>query len=411
MKNVTTLLCNIMNWGGSNMKSKKLLVIFSVVVLLLGVLSGCGSKKTTGDGSKVIKIATQTPLSGGSATLGEAIKLGAQMALEERKDEFSKLGYSLKLVPYDDQGDPKKGVSNANALCADKDVYAVVGHFNSGVAIPSSVVYEKNNVPMVSPSNTALEVTDRGLKTVNRICARDDLQAPSGAKFALDKLDAKTVFIIQDKTAYGSGLAEEFKKAFEKGGGKTVGYEGITVGEKDFNGVLNLVADKKPDLLYFAGTYPEGGLVIKQAREKGIKCPVLGADGLDSSTLVEIAGSSVKDVYLTSVAGDATKTETGKKFVENYSSKFNKQPESYSVYGYDCMQVILNALSKSIKDNGDKLPSKEKIRDAVRATKDFTGAMTTVTFDSKGDNENAKVYIYNFEEEKYPPTMVDEISK
>lgn len=394
------------------MKSKKLLVVLSVVALLLGMLSGCGSEKTSSTGSgKVIKIATQTPLSGGSATLGEAIKLGAQMALEERKDEFSKLGYTLKLVPYDDQGDPKKGVSNANALCADKDVVAVVGHFNSGVAIPSSVVYEKYNVPMVSPSNTALAVTDRGLKTVNRICARDDLQAPSGAKFALDKLSSKTVFIIQDKTAYGSGLADEFKKSFEKGGGKTVGYEGITVGEKDFNGVLNLVAEQKPDLLYFAGTYPEGGLVIKQAREKGINCPVLGADGLDSSTLVEIAGSAVKNVYLTSVAGDATKTDEGKKFVADYKSKNNKQPESYSVYGYDCMQVILNALTKSIKDNGNKLPSHEKIRDAVRATKDFKGAMTQVTFDSKGDNETAKVYIYKFEEEKYPPTMKDEISK
>ncbi|MDF2534641.1 MAG: branched chain amino acid transporter substrate-binding protein [Bacillales bacterium] len=134
------------------MKSRKLLVILSVVILISGILSGCGSKTSSDGGSdKVIKIATQSPLSGGNATLGEAIKLGAQMALEERKEEFSDLGYSLKLVPYDDQGDPKKGVSNAQAIGADKDIYAVVGHFNSGVAIPSSVVYEKNNIPMVYP--------------------------------------------------------------------------------------------------------------------------------------------------------------------------------------------------------------------------------------------------------------------
>ena len=394
------------------MKSRKLLVILSVVILISGILSGCGSK-TSSDGSsdKVIKIATQSPLSGGNATLGEAIKLGAQMALEERKEEFSDLGYSLKLVPYDDQGDPKKGVSNAQAISADKDIYAVVGHFNSGVAIPSSVVYEKNNIPMVSPANTALEVTDRGLKTVNRICARDDLQAPSGSKFAMEKLNAKTVFIIQDKTAYGSGLAEQFKISFEKDGGKVLGYEGITIGEKDFNGVLNLVADKKPDVIFFAGIYSEGGLIIKQAREKGISVPILGADGMDSSTLVEIAGSSVKDVYLTSVAGDASKTPTGQDFVKNYKNKFNKQPESYSIYGYDCMQVILDGIEKAINDNGKKMPSREKVRDAVRATKDFKGAMTTVTFDSKGDNENAKVFIYKFEKAAYPATMVDEVGK
>ncbi len=116
-------------------------------------------------------------MSGGSATLGEAIKLGAQLALDEEKDTFKKLGYKLQLVPYDDQGDPKKGVANAQLIGSDKAVYGVIGHLNSGVTIPSSETYEKYSIPMISPASTATDVTDRKLKTVNRIVARDDFKS------------------------------------------------------------------------------------------------------------------------------------------------------------------------------------------------------------------------------------------
>ena len=160
----------------------------------------------------VIKIATQTPLSGGSATIGEAIKLGAQLALDDQKEKFKELGFELQLVPYDDQADPKKGVANAQLIGADKSILAVVGHFNSGVAIPSSEVYEKYSIPMVSPANSATEVTDRGLKTVNRIVARDDSQGPAGADYAVNTLKAKKIFIVQDKTAYGTGHCRSIQK-------------------------------------------------------------------------------------------------------------------------------------------------------------------------------------------------------
>ncbi len=392
---------------------KRIFAILTIVALTIGLLAGCSdSKDSTGSKDlKVIKIATQSPLSGGNATLGEAIKLGAELSLEEHKEEFEKLGYELKLVPYDDQGDPKKGVSNAQAIGADKDIFAVVGHLNSGVAIPSSEVYEKYKIPMVSPANTATDVTDRGLKSVNRIVARDDLQGPAGAKYAVDKLSAKKIFIIQDKTAYGTGLADAFKEAVEESGAEVVGYEGITVGEKDFNGVLNQVVSKQPDALFFAGLYAEGGLIIKQAREKGLDIPILGADGMDSSTLVEIAGEAVKNTYITSVAGDATKSPTGTAFIEKYEKEFGKKVEGFSVYGYDSMGVVLAGVKKAIADNDGKLPSKEKVRDAVRATKGFTGALTSVSFDGKGDNDNAKVFIFKFDKAAYPAVLVDEVTK
>ncbi|WP_027408103.1 branched-chain amino acid ABC transporter substrate-binding protein [Anoxybacteroides tepidamans] len=400
---------------------KKTFSILATTTLAVGLLAGCsgGQKEQNASngggggngGGNVIKIATQTPLSGGSATLGESIKLGAQLALEEQKANFEKLGFKLELVPYDDQGDPKKGVANAQLIGADKQILGVVGHLNSGVAIPSSEIYEKYSIPMVSPANTATEVTDRGLKTVNRICARDDFQGPAGAKFAIEKLGAKKIFIIQDKTAYGSGLAEAFKKGAEDLGAQIVGFEGITIGEKDFNGVLNQVLAKKPDLVYFGGLYTEGGLLIKQARDKGINVPIMGGDGLDSSTLVQIAGDAVKNTYMTSAAGLTTATDAGKQFAEKYKQKFGKEIESYSAYGYDSMGVLLKGIEEAIKANGNKLPTRQQAAEGVRKVQDYQGVVTKVSFDEKGDNKYAKIYIYKFDEAKYPAKLEDEVSK
>lgn len=396
------------------MRLKKSVVLLLSSVLSIGMLAACSSKSKgdeSASGSNVIKIATQTPLSGGSAIIGESIRLGAQMKLEEQAEKFKELGYTLQLESYDDQSDPKKGVSNANIIGADKSIYAVVGHYNSGVAIPSSEVYEKYNVAMVSPGTTAVTVTDRKLKTVNRIVGRDDAQGPAGAKYAIETLGAKQIFIIQDKTAYGSGIADAFKVAAEEAGAEIVGYEGITVGEKDFNGVINQVLTKNPDLIYFGGIYSEAGIIIKQARDKGIDVPIMGGDGMDASGLVDIAGDAVKNTYITSVAGDSTATESGRKFVADYKAKFNKDAEAFSVYGYDTMGVILHAIENSIKENNGKIPSKEKVAEAVRSVKDYEGALTNVTFDEIGDNTNAKIYLYKFSEASYPGVLEGEVGK
>lgn len=396
------------------MKVRKSWALLMAGSLAIGLLAGCSGKTETASneekkGTSVIKIATQSPLSGGSATLGEAIKLGAQLALDQQKEKFKKLGFELQLVPYDDQADPKKGVANAQLIGSDKAVLGVVGHLNSGVAIPSSEVYEKYDLTMVSPANTAVEVTERGLKSVNRIVGRDDSQGPAGAEYAVNTLGAKKIFIVQDKTAYGSGLAEAFKKGAEAAGAEVLGFEGITIGEKDFNGVLNQILSKKPDLVYFGGMYAEGGLLIKQAREKGIDIPFMGGDGMDSSTLVEIAGDAVKNTYITSVAGDSTKTEAGKKFIEDYKAAHNKNAESFSVYGYDSMGAVLKGLENAIKANGNKMPTRKQVQEAVRGVKDFEGALTKVSFDDKGDNEFAKIFIYKFTEAKYPPQFEGEV--
>ncbi|EKN63006.1 branched-chain amino acid ABC transporter substrate-binding protein [Schinkia azotoformans] len=406
---------------------RKTLSVLATATLAIGLLAGCsssggndqaGGKSTepSADGGKVgsaqvIKIATQSPLSGGSATIGESIKLGAQLALEENAAKFKELGFELQLIPFDDQADPKKGVANAQLIGSDTAILGVVGHYNSGVAIPSSEIYEKYSLPMVSPANTATDVTDRKLKTVNRIVARDDFQGPAGAEFAVKTLGAKKIFIIQDKTAYGTGLAEAFKGAAEELGAEILGFEGITIGEKDFNGVMNQVVAQKPDMIYFGGMYTEGGLIIKQAREKGFTGPVMGGDGMDSSTLVEIAGNSVLNTYITSAAGVTTATDAGKQFAEKYKAKFGKDIEGYSAYGYDSMGVLLQGIEESIKANNNALPTREQVAEAVRNGKEFEGVVTKVSFDEIGDNDYAKIFIYKFEEPAYPAAQVDEVSK
>ncbi|MBW4838638.1 MAG: branched-chain amino acid ABC transporter substrate-binding protein, partial [Paenibacillaceae bacterium] len=183
----------------------------------------------------------------------------------------------------------------------------------------------------------------------------------------------------------------------------------ITVGEKDFNGVLNQVLSKKPDFIFFGGMYAEAGLIVKQAREKGITVPIMGGDALDSSGMVDIAGDKLTEVAYSSVSTDVTKSN--KEWADQYQEKFGKSVENYSAYAYDSMNVILNAVKKAIEDNGGKLPTREQVRDAVRATTDFEGIATKVSFDDKGDNEFAKVFIYKFESPTYPGTMVSEIEQ
>ena len=389
----------------------KVLVSFLVLVFLVGSLGGCGTTKTADNAAaNVIKIASVTPLSGSQAALGENIKLGAQMAFDEKKAEIEKLGFTLQFAPQDDQADPKIGVAVAQKLLADKDVLAVDGHFNSGVAIPSSEIYAKDNLCMVSPANTAVGITDRKLPSVNRICARDDVQGPLGADFAAKDLGAKTIFVIHDKTTYGQAIADEVKGRAPKSGMEVVGYEGITSGESDFSAVLNKVAVVKPDAVYFGGIYPEGSLLIKQMNEKGIKAKFIGPDGMDDPEVVKIAGAASIGSFYTSPAADIARTPKGKEWVDRFKAKFGKEPSNWSAYGYDAMNVILTGLKDAIAANGGKKPTRLQVSTAVRAVKGLEGITSTISFDEKGDNKGAKLYVAEFKTATYPPTVVKEIT-
>src|SRR6185312_1435876 len=206
------------------MRNPRLRLVIASIAALALVLPVASIVDAQSKGT--VKIASQSPLSGGQAVLGEGIKLGTQLAVEKLKGNLEKMGFKVELVPFDDQAKPDVGVANAKNINADKDIMVVIGHLNSGVAIPSSEVYKEVNLAMISPANTNPTVTDRGYKNVYRVCGRDDVQGVVGSEFAHGTLKAKTAYVIHDKTTYGQGVAEFFKADAEKKGIKVIGFEG-----------------------------------------------------------------------------------------------------------------------------------------------------------------------------------------
>ena len=340
-------------------------------------------------GKGAIKIATQSPLSGGQAALGEGIKLGAQLAIEKLKGSLEKQGFKVELVPFDDQAKPDVGVANAKNIIADKDILVVIGHLNSGVAIPSSEVYKEVNLVMISPANTNPVVTDRGYPNVNRVCGRDDVQGVVGAEFAHGTMKVKSVYIIHDKTAYGQGVADFFKADAEKKGIKVLGFEG-TEEKSNFDPIITPLKAKNPDLIYFGGIYEQAGPFFKQAREKGVKAKFLGPDGMDSSDLTKIAGKSVVGMYYTSVAGPVSVYPKAKEFAEEYKKKFGKNPEPFAAQAYDSTAIGLKAVEAAAK--GGKMPTREEVSAAVRKVK-HTGITGTIELNDKGDPKTALYFV------------------
>ena len=362
-----------------------LLVALAALALVLPVTS-----LTDAQSKGTIKIATQSPLSGGQAALGEGLKLGTQLAIEKLKGPLEKAGFKVELVPFDDQAKPDVGVANAANIIADKDILLVVGHLNSGVAIPSSEKYKDVQLAMISPANTNPTVTDRNYLNVSRVCGRDDVQGAVGGEFAKPK-GWKTAYVIHDKTQYGQGVAEFFKADAEKKGIKILGFEG-TEEKSNFDPLLTPIKAKNPDLIYFGGIYDQAGPFFKQAREKGIKAQFMGPDGMDSSDLTKIAGKAVQGMFYTSVAGPVTVYPAAKEFAKQYKEKFKKDPEPFAAQAYDAAAIGMKAIEAAIKAAGGKVPSREQVSVAIRKTK-HTGLTGTVEFDEKGDPKKALYFV------------------
>jgi len=361
-------------------------VVGVLVVLALAMVPGGAPIEAQGKGT--VKIATQSPLSGGQAALGEGIKLGAQLAVEKFKGPLEKMGFKVEFVPYDDQAKPDVGVSNSKNIIADKDILAIIGHLNSGVAIPSSEVYKEVSLAMISPANTNPTVTDRKYTNVNRVCGRDDVQGVVGSEFA-KSLTVKSVYVIHDKTPYGQGVAEFFRDDAKKKGLNVLGFEG-TEEKSNFDPIVTPIRARNPDLIYFGGIYDQGAPFFKQAREKGVKSKFMGPDGMDSSDLAKIAGKNVVGMYYTSAAGPASALPKAKQFVEDFKKKFGKNPEPYAAEAYDAATVALKAIEAAAK--GGKAPAREDVSVAVRKVK-LAGITGDIEFDGKGDRKKALYFV------------------
>jgi branched-chain amino acid transport system substrate-binding protein len=344
--------------------------------------------------SQVIKIASQSPLSGGQSAVGTDIKNGTQLAIEQLSGPLAKLGFKIELAPFDDQANPDTGVANAKSIVADPAILAVVGHYNSGVQIPSSEEYHAAGLVNVSPANTNPKVTERGYLEVNRICGRDDVQGAVGAQYASAK-GIKSAYVLHDKTAYGQGIAAYFQLEAKKLGIRVLGFEG-TEEKANFDSILTPILAAKPQVIYFGGMFDQASVLFKQARQKGYKGMFLSDDGFDSSDATKIGGAVLLDgagTFYSTVSGPASVYPGTARFVKDFKAKFGAEPQPFGAQGYDCAAIALKAIENAAKANGGKMPTRQAVTQAVRDLKDFKGITGTMNFNAKGDLTKAKYFI------------------
>ncbi len=370
------------------MRSKKFMLVALVMIAALSLSVAFVQAQDT----QVIKIASQSPLSGPQSILGISIRNSAELAVEQLSADLEAAGFTVEFVPYDDQATPDVGVSNANNIVNDAAILAVVGHLNSGVALPSSVVYDDSDLVMVSPANTNVNITDRGLVTVNRICGRDDSQGAAGAQFAASLEGVETVYVLHDTTAYGLGVAEFFQAEAEAQGLEIRGFEG-TEEAANFDGIIQPILALEPDLIYFGGIYSQTGIFINQARSAGYEGIFVGPDGFDSSEFAELAGDAGVGTYYTSVAAPVSVYPEAEQFAADYEEAYGEGVQPFGAQAYDSAAIVLAGILAAVEANDGALPTRAQVAEAVRAIEGFEGLTGTVTFDDNGDNEIASYFI------------------
>jgi branched-chain amino acid transport system substrate-binding protein len=368
-----------------------LFFVVSVLVIASMVLTACGGG---GSATKTIKIATQSPLSGDMSVVGVDIKRGAEMGLEQLGAGLTGMGFKIELAPFDDQGNPDTGVANAKQIVSDPAILCVVGHYNSGVQIPSSEEYHNAGLANVSPANTNPKVTTRGYLEVNRIVGRDDVQGVVGADFAAAK-GMKSAFVVHDKTAYGQGIAEFFRQEAEKKGMQVLGFEG-TEEKANFDALLSPILAANPDVVYFGGMYGQAALLFKQAREKGYMGMFLSDDGFDSSDAAKIGGDTLLQgggTFYSTVSGPAAVYPGTAKFISDFKTKYGSDPQPFAAQGYDSAGICLKAIEAAAKAKNGEMPTRAEVAQAIRNLTDYAGITGTITFNSIGDPVVAKYFV------------------
>jgi len=332
----------------------------------------------------VVTIAHVGPTSGAIAHLGKDNENGAILAVEELNAAGVTIGgkkVTLKLMTEDDAADPKQGTAVAQKL-ADAKVVGVVGHLNSGTSIPASKIYSDAGIPQISPSATNPKYTRQGFKTTFRVVADDTQLGGTLGKYAVNTLKGKSIAVIDDRTAYGQGVAEEFSKAVTAAGGSVVAKEFTTDKATDFNAILTSIKGKKPDVVFFGGMDAVAGPMLRQMKSLGINAKFMGGDGICSTELVKLAGDAVSDnqVFCAEAGGVEGKAKVGMdEFKKKFKAKFNADVQVYAPYVYDSVKIMVAAMVKA----GSSDPA--KYLPALAATKDYQGVTGPISFDEKGD--------------------------
>jgi branched-chain amino acid transport system substrate-binding protein len=347
----------------------------------------------------VVKIGHVGPTSGGIAHLGKDNENGAKMAIDDLNAKGTTIGgkkVKFELVPEDDAGDPKQGTAVAQKL-VDSKVSGVIGHLNSGTTIPASKIYSDAGIPQISPSATNPKYTRQGFKTTFRVVADDVHLGSTLGKYGVKELKGKTFAVIDDRTAYGQGVAEEFTKAVKASGGTIAETQFTTDKATDFTAILTQIKAKKPDVIFFGGMDAVAGPMIRQMKQLGISSKFMGGDGICSSELPKLAGGAMADgqVVCAEAGGvEGTQKVGMDKFREDYKKKFGIEVQVYAPYVYDALNVMVAAMVKA----GSSDP---KVYLPVLAKTDgYKGVTGNISFDEKGDVKNGALTLFTYKGDK-----------
>jgi branched-chain amino acid transport system substrate-binding protein len=374
-------------------KVKSTLTVLAVATLMVA----CGKKEEAAApaapaaapaaAANVVKIGHVGPTSGAIAHLGKDNENGARMAIEELNAQGVTIDgkkVTLELMAEDDAADPKQGTAVAQKL-VDAKVAGVIGHLNSGTTIPASKLYSDAGIPQISPSATNPKYTRQGFKTAFRVVADDTQLGGTLGKYAVGTLKGKSIAVIDDRTAYGQGVAEEFAKAVEAAGGKVVAKEFTTDKATDFNSILTTIKGKKPDVVFFGGMDAVAGPMLKQMKSLGIKAKFMGGDGICSTELVKLGGDSIADdqVFCAEAGGVEGEGKAGmEEFKTKFKAKFGTEVQVYAPYVYDSLKLMVAAMVKA--NSSDPV----KYLPVLAATADYKGVTGPISFDEKGDIKN-----------------------
>ncbi|TDP58929.1 amino acid/amide ABC transporter substrate-binding protein (HAAT family) [Roseateles toxinivorans] len=343
----------------------------------------------------VVKIGHVGPTSGAIAHLGKDNELGARMAIDELNAKGVMIGgkkAKFELLAEDDAGDPKQGTAAAQKL-VDSKVNGVIGHLNSGTSIPASKVYSDAGIPQISPSATNPKFTRNGYKTTFRVVADDVHLGGTLGRYAAKELKGMAIAVIDDRTAYGQGVADEFEKGVKGAGGKLVGREFTNDKATDFTAILTSLKGKKPDVVFFGGMDAVAGPMLRQMKQLGIEAKFVGGDGICSGELPKLAAGTMGDGQVVCAEAGGVEGES-KKSLEAFKAKFKEKykldVQVYAPYVYDALNVMVAAMVKA----GSAEPA--KYLPVLAKTEGHKGVTGTISFDNKGDIKNGALTLYTY---------------
>lgn len=335
----------------------------------------------------VILIGEVGSLTGSEAAFGISTRQGIELAIEEANAQGGVKGKKVEVRVYDDQSKPEEAASAVTRLISQDQVKLILGEVASSNSLAMAPKAQENKVPMITPSSTNPKVTQVG-DYIFRVCFIDPFQGFVMAKFAREELKFKTAAILKDvKSAYSVGLTEVFEKKFTELGGKVVGVQSYSKGDTDFRAQLTAIKKLKAEGLYVPGYYNDIGPIAQQAQELGLKVVMMGGDGWDSDKLFELGGSAVEGSYVSNHYSAEDPSPVVQNFIKSYQAKFGSVPDSLAALGYDSARVGIEAMKRADSLEGPAL------RDAIAATRDFTGVAGTISINAQRDAEKPAVVL------------------